>query len=211
MTRRGVLLCVAVLAGALSAALYHASAQRTGVLVIARALDGAQPLTASDVELRGLPLDAVPEGALRDPADAIGRYTRGPLSAGQLLVRSALADDATIFATGLLPPTGMRAMAVPVTAAHAVGGALQPGVRVDVIAVPLEGRAPPARGLELVASRAVVLDVRGESGLPVARQQRGALAPDRLASIVIAVAPSEELRLAERIPTSTFVIALASR
>jgi len=209
MSRRHLSLGAAVLAGLLSALLYYASAQRVPVVVSVRDLDTTSPLHESDLATRSFPLDAVPPGALRDTADAVGRFLRSPQSAGQLILGASLADDAAIFASGIRPPTGMRAIALPINAANALGGALAPGLRVDVIAVPISGRAPATRGVELVASRVVVLDVRSESGQALAQKGRGPL--ERLGSIVIAIAPSEELRLAERIQTSTFVIALAPR
>ncbi len=210
MSRRTVSLVAAVLAGVLSGVLYYASAQRVPVLVAARDLETSAPLAEADIVTRALPADAVPAGALREPQAAVGRFLRVPHGAGQLVLAGSLADDAAVFASGLQPPTGMRAIALPVSASTALGGALAPGLRVDVIAVPISGKAPPARGVELVASRAVVLDVRTETGQPLGRSpSRGT--PDRLGSIVIAIAPSDELRFAERIPTSTFVIAFAPR
>jgi len=57
-----------------------------------------------------------------------------------------------------------------------------------------------------------VLDVRGESGAPfVPRDQKSAtLSGDRIASVVLAIARADEVRFADRIATSTFVLALAS-
>jgi Flp pilus assembly protein CpaB len=211
MTRRRLLLAAAVLAGALSAVLYLVSAQRAPVVVMARDLEASQPLAADDLATLSLPLDAIPAGAIGEARAAVGRYLRAPLTTGQLVLSGALADDAALFASGLRPPAGMRAIAVPVTVAHALGGALAPGVRVDVIAVPIAGKAPASRPIELVASRAVVLDVRGESGIALGRPPARGGALERLGSIVIAIAPSDELRLAERIATSTFVVALAPR
>lgn len=210
MNRRNVSLVVAVVAGILSAVLYYASAQRVSAVVAARDVGATSPLTDGDLVTRPFPADALPAGVLRDQSAAVGRFLRAPLGAGQFVLASSIADDAALFASGIQPPTGMRAIALPVSASSALGGALAPGLRVDVIAVPVGGKAPPSRGVELVASRALVLDVRSESGHAIVRPQvRGA--PDRLGSIVIAIAPSDELRLAERIATSTFVIALAPR
>lgn len=210
MNRRNVSLVVAVLAGILSAVLYYASAQRVSVVVAARDVETTMPLVDGDLVSRAFPADAVPAGALREPGAAVGRFLRAPLGAGQLVLAGSLADDAALFASGIQPPTGMRAIALPISASTALGGALAPGLRVDVIAVPISGKAPAARGVELVASRAVVLDVRSETGHALTRTgARGAL--DRLGSIVIAIAPSDELRLAERIPTSTFVIVFVPR
>lgn len=205
--RRHALLVAALVAGALSGVLYYASAQRTTILVAAREIPASRPLGPDDVVSRRFPADVVPADALRDAGSAVGRYLRAPLGAGQLVLAGSLADEAALFGSGLRPPTGMRAIAVPVSAATALGGAIAPGHRVDVIAVPLVGKAPAGRAVELVASRAVVLDVRGETGRVLGAEQRSA-APDRIGSIVIAVAASDELRLAERIPASTFVVVL---
>jgi Flp pilus assembly protein CpaB len=93
----------------------------------------------------------------------------------------------------------------------AVGGAVSPGARVDVIAVPLIGRAPAGRTVELLLADALVLDVRSESGgAYLQRRQDGAVTADRIGSVIIAISPSDEIRLADRIATSTFVLAFSS-
>lgn len=210
MTRRSVTLAVAILAGLVSGVLYYASAQRVSIVVAARDLETVTPLSEGDLVLRAFPANVVPADALRGTDAAAGRFLRAPLQAGQLVLEATLANDAAVFASGLQPPTGMRAIALPVSASTALGGAVAPGLRVDVIAIPISGKAPASRGVELVAARAVVLDVRSEAGQPLARTP-GRGAPERLGSIVIAIAPSDELRFAERITTSTFVIAFAPR
>jgi Flp pilus assembly protein CpaB len=122
-----------------------------------------------------------------------------------------LADDAATFHTGLTLQPGERAIAIPVGAVSAVGGAISPGARVDVLAVPLIGRAPAGRGVELLAADALVLDVRAESGAPYApRQTDAAYGVDRIGSVIIAINPADEIRFADRIATSTFVLAFSS-
>lgn len=206
--RQNALLVAAAAAGILSGVLYYAGAQRTTILVAARELGPTSRLGSGDLVARQFPADVVPVGAVRDASSAIGRYLRTPLAAGQLVLEASLADESALFGSGLRPPTGMRAMAVPVTAASALGGAIASGHRVDVIAIPLSGKAPAGSRTELVAVRAIVLDVRGESGRALHTDPGRSGAPDRIGSIVIAVAASDELRLAERIPTSTFVVVL---
>lgn len=208
--RRHALLAGAVAAGVLAAILYYASAQRQPVVVAAREIEATRPLEAADLITRPFPAEAVPPGALRDPGSLVGRYVRAPLGAGQLVLAGTVADGRATFASGLRPPTGMRAIAIPVTAPQALGGAVTAGSRVNVIAVPVSGKAPPDRNVETVASSALVLDVRGESGQALGRPAARAAVTDRLASIVIAIAPSQELRLAQRIPTSTFVVVLTA-
>jgi Flp pilus assembly protein CpaB len=212
VSARRLLLLVAAVAGVFAALLYLAALPRVGVLVAARDLDGHGSLERADIEVRRLPPDAVPAGTLSDPALVVGRSLRGPLVRGQFVMSSILVDRAAIFQNGLLPPEGTRAVAVPVTAANAIGGAVVPGTYVDVVAVPVAGRAPEDRGTELLASAALVLDVRSEAGAPYARAttRPGLVSPERIGSVVIAVPQPDQLLVADRIGTSTFVLILAA-
>jgi Flp pilus assembly protein CpaB len=195
--------------GVIAGTIYYASLQRVSVVVAARSLDADKVISADDVVLRELPPDAVPSGALHSPDDAVGHVPRAPQWTGQILVAPMLAAGAAAFHSGIVPPAGQRAVAIPVTPAQAVGGALVAGAHVDVVAVPAIGRSPAGRVTELVATNVTVLDVRGENGGPFGpvTGTRGApIAIDRLGSVVVAVSPSDELRIADRIATSTFVL-----
>ena len=211
MIARRSLLALALVAGLLAGALYVAGAQRVDVVVAARDVTEIRPLTAQDLEVRAVPPDALPVGAVSNVDAVIGRVPIAPLWQGQPLVVRALADDATTFHTGLTLRPGERAIAIPVVAVSAVGGAIAPGARVDVIAVPVIGRAPAGRVVELLAAEALVLDVRTESGAPHRpRSQDAAFTAERLGSVVIAITPADEIRFADRIATSTFVLAFSS-
>jgi Flp pilus assembly protein CpaB len=208
---RRALLALALIAGFIAGALYFIGSQRVDVVVASRDVAVIRPLTAQDLDVRSVPPDALPLGALSRVDDVIGRVPIAPLWQGQPLVAHALADDAATFHTGLMLRPGERAIAIPVAAVSAVGGALSPGARVDVIAVPLVGRAPAGRVVELLAADALVLDVRTESGAPYQpRPQDVAFTVDRIGSVVIAITPADEIRFADRIATSTFVLAFSS-
>jgi Flp pilus assembly protein CpaB len=207
------LVALALVAGTLAGVLYYVSAQRSPVVVAARDVDATHPLVAEDLAVVSMPTDAVPAGALPDTNGAVGKLLRAPLWRGQVVLQPALSDQAASFHTGLALPMGMRAVALPVSsAAQAVGGAIVPGARVDVIAVPVAGRAPAGRTAELLLQGAIVLDVRSETGSPF-----GPVAPkgtvltlgERISSVVVAIDPLDEIRFADRIATSTFVLALA--
>jgi Flp pilus assembly protein CpaB len=207
------LIAVALAAGALAGILYYVSAQRTPVVVAARDLDATHPLAADDLAVVSIPADAVPQGALGETAGAVGKLPRAPLWRGQVVLAPALSEQAASFHTGLAMPTGMRAVALPLAnAAQAVGGAIVPGARVDVIAVPVAGRAPAGRITELLLQSAMVLDVRSETGSPfgaVVSKGAASTLSERIGSVVIAIDPLDEVRFADRIATSTFVLALA--
>lgn len=211
MIARRSLLALALIAGCIAGALYYVGAQRVPMIVAAQDVAAIRPLTARDLEVRSVPPDALPAGAIANVDEAIGRVPIAPLWQGQPLVSHALAADATVFHTGLTLRPGERAVAIPVVAVSAVGGAISPGARVDVIAVPLIGRAPAGRTVELLATDALVLDVRSESGAPYQpRRQDAAVAVERIGSVIIAILPSDEIRFADRIATSTFVLAFSS-
>lgn len=211
MTTQRALLVLAILAGAVSGAIYYTASERVGVVFAATHLSPGKPIAESDLEIRWLPADAVPADALTEMVTAIGHFPRGPLWPGQVLLAGSLARTTAMFESGLVPPTGYRAVAIPVAAHQALGGAIAPGARVDVIAVPLPGREREEGLAELLTEAALVIDVRGEHGGPVAWDDtaRSGMAPrERLGSVVIAVGPSEELMIAERIARSSFVLVL---
>jgi Flp pilus assembly protein CpaB len=207
------LVVVAVVAGLLAGILYYVGAQRSPVVVAARDLDATHPLVAEDLAIVSIPADAILEGALVDATGAVGKFPRAPLSRGQVVFAPALTDQAVPFHTGLALPTGMRAVALPVSsAAQAVGGAISPGARVDILAVPVAGRAPGGRTVELLVQSAMVLDVRSETGSPyAAATSKDPISKlgERIGSVVVAIDPLDEVRFADRIVTSTFVLALA--
>src|SRR2546423_4265689 len=137
------LVILALVAGAFAGTLYYVGAQRSPVVVAARDVDATHPLVADDLAIVSMPADAVPAGALADGNVAIGKLPKAPLWRGQILLDAALSEDAASFHTGLALPLGMRAVALPVSsAAQAMGGAIVPGARVDVLAVPVAGGAP---------------------------------------------------------------------
>ncbi|HEV2250137.1 MAG TPA: Flp pilus assembly protein CpaB [Candidatus Limnocylindria bacterium] len=209
MIGQRALLAIALVCGVVAGTIYYGSVQRVSIVVAARPLDADKAIAAADLTSKQLPPDAVPDGALRSADEAIGRVPRAPHWPGQIILGPALAAGAAAFHSGLLPPAGQRAVAIPVTPSQAMGGALAAGAHVDVIAVPILGRAPAGRMTELVAANVTVLDVRGEAGGPFvsADQGRGpGLSIDRLGSVVVALAPVDELRVADRISTSTFVL-----
>jgi len=207
------LLVLAIVAGALAGTLYYVGTQRSPVVVAARDLDATHPLVADDLAVVSIPADAVPAGAVADASSAVGKLPRAPLWRGQVVLDAALSNEAASFHTGLALPAGMRAVALPVSsAAQAVGGSIVPGARVDVIAVPVAGRAPGGRTTELLLQSAMVLDVRSETGAPygvtVSKGAASSLS-ERIGSVVVAIEPLDEVRFADRIATSMFVLTLA--
>jgi len=205
---RALLFAVALAAGGLAAAMYYSATRQADVVVMATDIAEPRPLNADDLAVRTVAAELAPEDALRRIDDAIGLTPRAPLLRGQIVMATAVAADIIEFRGWSLDP-GMRAVALPVRVIDALGGAIVPGARVDVLALPIPGRAPTGRTAEVLITSAAVLDVRGESGAAyVPRETKMSIAIDHIASVVIAIAAADEARFADRLATSTFVLAL---
>jgi pilus assembly protein CpaB len=205
---RRALVALAIVAGSLSAALYFTGTQRVDVVVMARDVDAPRPLTSGDVELRTVAVQLAPPDVLRSIDDVIGLTPRTPMLRGQLVLERAITFELVDLRGWPLDPT-FRAVALPVRAIDAVGGAIVPGSRVDVLAMPIAGRGPADRTAEVLVTDAEVLDVRTESGAAYAtHESKSTVIIDRLAAVVIAIRAVDEARIADRLATSTFALAL---
>ena len=106
----------------------------TKVVVAAADLDIGAELDANDVKVIDWPSNAVPQNAITDPAQVIGRGLILPIVQNELFLPMKVAGlDA---GTGLPPaiPPGMRAVSVRVNEVIGVAGYVLPGTHVDVVA-----------------------------------------------------------------------------
>jgi Flp pilus assembly protein CpaB len=104
-----------------------AAGERSSVLIAAHELPAGTLLTASDLRSARIGADGVLLAALlpaRELADVLGRRLSAPLGAGEPLTRSRLATRAAVPA----------ALTLTVLSEHALGGELEPGDRVSVLA-----------------------------------------------------------------------------
>lgn len=149
----GLLLVAAAVLGGLRLA---ASADRTtAVHTAARDLPAGHVLTATDLSTTRINAAPAVVDRLLEPGDlaSTGRVLRFPLRRGELVAGTALGSSA---------PRG-REITIPVGPDHALGGALEPGDRVDVLASFDKG-TEAAKTLT-VAAGAHVVDVIHEDGL----------------------------------------------
>ncbi len=92
-------------------------------------------ITAEMVKVVDVPTNLLVNSAITQSDLAIGQTARFPISQGQQLVRASFGVQAGEDGLSYVIPRGMRAMALSVEEATAVGGLLLPGDRVDIIAV----------------------------------------------------------------------------
>ncbi len=142
--KRNMLLVVAAVlaAGAglltfnyLSSNRHVASVPPRPVLVATADIPAHTPLTSSMVDVVMRPSTDVDPGALSSPSDISGDVALGPIPAGATITSSnTTKDEAPAEALHLM--RGYRAISIPVDEVRDVSGLVQPGDKVDVIAVP---------------------------------------------------------------------------
>jgi Flp pilus assembly protein CpaB len=197
----------ALLCGVVAGLAYYLDARRVSVLVASRPIPSEAILAADDLRRVEVPLEVAPRDVVVSESEAVGRPIHAPLAPGQFVV-TTLFEGAPGFRAAMPTAAGWRAVALPVSAATALGGAIAPGIRVDVVSVPIADRSPPGRAVERVATGVSVLDVRSDTGGPFAEPgaENGPLSNSRLGSVIVAVPAADEIRFAELIATSTLVL-----
>ncbi len=147
MRRPGTLLLLAVVIGALGAALVYrqlralrseietsrqAPESTVDVVVANETIPLGRRLDAKDVKVVAWPRNVQPEGAISDPSKVVGSVARVSIDKNQPLNESQFLGQGA----GLLPtliPDGMRAMSVKVDDVTGVSGFITPNSRVDVL------------------------------------------------------------------------------
>ena len=133
--------------------------QTLSVVTTVESIPAGTEITAGMLAITPISVEAVLTGALQDPAEVIGRFTRIPILAGEQLVSGKIVNSAA-DGTGLpfVIPVGMRAMAIEVDKVVAAGGLIRPGDRVDVFAIQeIRATDPVTRDVERVGTRSVII------------------------------------------------------
>ncbi|MDF2629910.1 MAG: hypothetical protein K0R39_3741 [Symbiobacteriaceae bacterium] len=168
-----VILVVSIVAGLLAALLsvsfLKGVARSTTVLVATQEISAFTPLSASMFTVQQMPSAAVPADAIREVSALTGRYARTIILKGTVIQQGHLATAsgaagslaAKLTETGA---AGMRALAIPVDNATGVGGTVQPGDKVDIIAaVRVERQNAPATTISKVIAKGIPVLHRTEA------------------------------------------------
>jgi Flp pilus assembly protein CpaB len=208
----GIFLVLALGAGGI----YYATTRETTIVVANGDLRVGTSIAESSVAVKRVHPSDVPAGSATRMSDVVGRFVSWPILDGQFIpVRALARDRASLIAGGLSVPAGYRALSLAVTATDAAGGVLRPGDLVDVVAV-AKGLAPGASPppATTLGKRVLVLGVRTDQGQPLdasggSGSVRGLnFSSNRIASVVVAVAPDDEERYAAAAAVSSFTMVL---
>jgi pilus assembly protein CpaB len=168
------------------------------VLIAAHPIAAGSIISPADIATKTVV--APPSTALTASDAALGRMALNAINGGAILTSADLQDVSATGIAGRLA-TGQRAFSIRVAEDDIVGGFLQSGDRVDILAT-LPGSIFPAKGAENVADRSKVLLLLqnipvlavGENLAPGGAAQPGA----RTASLALTPAELTRLTLALR-------------
>jgi Flp pilus assembly protein CpaB len=169
----------AVLAFALNLVVLRSRDDTTPVAAVSTGVVAGEVVDSGDIRLVEVDVDADILSTLfqaHEIQQLVGMVATRHLIAGELLSRSALIPAAAV--------AGLRAMSVPIDPAHAVGGALVAGDRIDLIHVTESGPRYVLVGAEV---------------LSVAAPDRAALAGSTGFHVVLAVTEASALEVAAAI------------
>jgi pilus assembly protein CpaB len=162
----------------------------TKVVVAASDLDIGAELDASDVRVIDWPTNAVPQNAISDPNEVIGRGLVLPIIQNEPFLPMKLAGKEA--GSGLPPaiPPGMRAVSVRVNEVIGVAGYVLPGTRVDIVAT-----ISPSQQQSDMTSKVILTDVQVlASGTKIERDVEGDK-PISVNVVTLLVNPEEAERL----------------
>jgi Flp pilus assembly protein CpaB len=202
-----------------ASALVFVAQPRNGIVRATTDIPVLMPITADMVQIvRVSPLD-VPANAARRLDDVVGKYASVPVLAGQDVDVRIVETNPGQLAFGFGAPleAGQVAFAIPVEPGQAVGGALAPGARVDVVAVPnalktqVTGADSPSA--IVLGQGLVVLTIRTPEGEQLgdepAADSASVVIPPKLGSVVVAIPAARLPEFAEAALSSTFYLALS--
>lgn len=153
--------------------------EQVEVCVATRDVAAGERLDASAVEEKLWVADLLPEGAVADASLVVGRNATSSILKGEVVLEKRFQEG-----QGSLDiPQGMQAVSVPAKAVQAVGGAIRPGMSVDVYSSGSSGTASLAQGVIVLASS------MGENGSLVSNDAGWitlAVAPERVEEIIAA-------------------------
>ena len=109
---------------------------KVGVVVTTHPVAVRTLLTSADVEIKQVPVDSAPEGALRQVEDAIGRLTTADFYGGEIIVVSRLVIPTSVTGNGrtaLLMTEEEVLIAFPAGDLMSRIGVLKPGDHIDLL------------------------------------------------------------------------------
>jgi pilus assembly protein CpaB len=171
--------------------------RKVEALVASRPIPKGARLDAGMVRLKGFEADAVPTGALRETADAVGRITAREISQDDPITPDKLLPKgATGGGLEAAVEPGKRALTVKGTKIMGSGGHIAPGSRVDVLVTYSQPGKTDAKINKIILENVLVLTAGAELEARVGKDGREELANTDFFTLMVTPEEAERLALA---------------
>ena len=90
-------------------------------------------ITADQLEVRKIPVEAANPNTLRTIKEAVGLVTKSEIIQGEPLLKERLLEKGQKFSMSFIIPPGMRAMTIAIDEIKGVAGFVKAGERVDIV------------------------------------------------------------------------------
>jgi pilus assembly protein CpaB len=173
------------------------------VVVAATNIAPGQVIGENMIKVSQIEKTAIPEGAVADPNEVIGKSVRYPLSERQIFVQSAFALGGGKGIAAVLE-AGKRALTVPTSADRAVAGFIKPNDHVDIILNVKQRGADQAATSKIILQDVRVLAVDTSMNNDGVRTDQGAIV--EMVTFLVTPEESELLTLAQNAGTLSLVL-----
>ena len=183
-----------------------------GVLVTKEDVPARTTIDVSMLKRVPRPVSQIEPGAVIDAHKVIGSLALVSLPAGTTITASEIGRPQTVALSVVLKP-GMRAVSIGIDRVKAVGGLIQPGDRVDVIAVPPRAGDETPQGGTILRGAVVLASGTQMETTPAqvnANAQAGQTDAQNLTTVTLGVTPSQADLLATADVNATLRLALRS-
>lgn len=126
-----------------------AASQQRQVLVATQDIPARTQITPAMFHTETRSANTLQPDALADPTRATGSLALITIPSGSQLTASEIGTNVA-FALPVRLREGMRAVSIPIDRVKGVAGLIQPGDRVDVIAVPPHGNGAPGKAVTIL-------------------------------------------------------------
>ena len=168
--------------------------ERTPVVFAVEEVKIGEMFSEKGVEIRQLPVEDVPEDAIRKVTDVVDRAARSTIDKGDMIREPKLAEKGAGRGMAALIKPGMRAFTIQTPSfSSSLAGFLLPGNRVDVLltSTPAAGGDTANVTTSTLLEDVEILAVHTNVSSPSANK----INPDEARSVTLAVTPTDAQRL----------------
>jgi len=172
--------------------------QSLNVVVAAKEISINEALSEENIAVVEWPGDQVPQGVISDPVDLEGMYARARLYPGEPILQNKVMDDSAAGSSVRIPE-GYRAVSVKVSLDSSVSNLIEPGDRVDVIAVIRSSRENPTAMAKTILTGVRVFAVNSD----IVRSLDFDKSPEEARAVSLLLTPdqAEKLMMANELGT----------